>query len=170
MKLVLAFSFVIFCSTFWFGCSNNALVLREGTGVQTEANNSVTTTATPIKAQREDSTNATPTPHQNIQTEETSVAIRFLSGWQCALGNDSVYEFVITAENMLMEELNDVYLTVILYSDDGTEVNRVTSIVIPSLPGGASFTVEGTLDAFGFEIDLCEASVTDKSGLLLVES
>ena len=162
MKLALAFSFAIFCSTFWFGCGNSSVskgVISEKDETQIKA----TVTATSDGRTEAQKSTDTPTPHSS-QENVVPAEVRIISGARCEEVKDTYYDFDISAQNVGEKEISSLYMTVNLIGDDGSVVNNVNSIVIPSLPQGATFNVRGTMDTFSRTIASCQVKFTDGNG------
>ena len=157
MKLVLTFSFFIICSTFWLGCDNSS-VSKEKNGTQIQTN----VTATSGKTEAQKSTE-TATPHSS-QESEIPAELRIASGARCEEVMDTYYGFEIGAQNVGEKDISGLYMTVNLIGDDGSVVNSVNSIIIPSLPLGATFSVSGTMDTFSQTVASCQVKFTDENG------
>ena len=162
MKLLLAFSFVIFCSTFWFGCGNSS-VSKEETSEKDETQITATVTATSYGRAESQKSTDTPTPHSS-QENVVPAEVRIITGSRCEEVQDTYYEFEINAQNVGKKEISSLYMTVNLIGDDGSVVNDVNSIIIPSLPQGATFNVRGTLTTFSRTIASCQVKFTDVNG------
>ena len=160
MKLALAFSFAIFCSTFWFGCGNSSVskgVISEKDETQIKA------TVTATSYGRAESQKSTDTPHSS-QENVVPAEVRITTGSRCEEVQDTYYDFDIGAQNVGEKDISNLYMTVDLIGDDGSVVNSVNSIIIPSLPQGATFNVRGTMDTFSRTIASCQVKFTDESG------
>ena len=171
MKLVLTFSFFIICSTFWLGCDNSS-VSKEKNGTQIQTNVTATSgkteaqksteTATSSRTEAQKSTE-TATSHSS-QESEIPAELRITSGARCEEVMDTYYGFEIGAQNVGEKDISSLYMTVNLIGDDGSVVNSVNSIVIPSLPLGATFSVSGTMDTFSQTVASCQVKFTDENG------
>tara|TARA_B100000029_G_C17410677_1_gene900615 strand:- start:247 stop:762 length:516 start_codon:yes stop_codon:yes gene_type:complete len=161
MKLVLALSVFIICSMFWIGCGNNSVPKEmnpEGNETQIQA----TVTVTP---ERTESPKPTKTATvQSSQESEIPAEVRIESGSRCEEIHDTYYDFDISAQNMGQKDISNLYMTVDLVGDDGSVVNSVNSVIIPSLPQGATVNVSGILDTFSQTVVSCQVKFTDENG------
>ena len=62
------------------------------------------------------------------------------------------------------KDISSLYMTVDLIGDDGSVVNSVNSVIIPSLPKGATFAVRGTMDTFSQTVASCLVKFSDERG------
>ncbi len=161
MKLVLALSFSIICSTFWIGCGNSS-VSKEMIPEKNEAQIQATVTATP-EGIESPKTTAT-VMSQPSQESGIPAEVRIISGARCEEVKDNYYDFDIGAQNVGEKDISSLYMKVDLIGDDGSVVNSVNSIIIPSLPQGATFDVSGMLDTFSQTVASCQVKFTDESG------
>ena len=129
MKLVLVLSFSIIWSMFWMGCGNSSVskeMIPEGNETQTQA----TVTATPERTEPPKATETVKA--QSSQESEIPAELRIMPGARCEEVKDTYYDFDIGAENVGEKDISSLYMTVDLIGDDGSVVNSVNSVIIPS--------------------------------------
>lgn len=161
MKLVLVLSFSIICSMFWIGCGNSS-VSKEMIPEENQTQIQATVTATPERTEPPKATETVTA--QSSQESEIPAELRIVSGARCEEVKDTYYDFDISAQNVGQKDISSLYMTVDLIGDDGSVVNSVNSVIIPSLPKGATFTVRGTMDTFSQTVASCLVKFTDERG------